>query len=238
MARNYREIATQLEASLGLNAPPLAITFSKSAPAGVPHYEVPMPAPTPDGRTGPVSAGCVFWMKATDRTFTTNAADHANCSIGSFTHGFKTLEEAAKGADIAAMVECNWVSPEGFPLITHIKEKPGAVTYGPLSQATDPDVVFLRVNPKQAMVLVDGLQGVRFEGKPQCHIIPIAKELNQVAISFGCMASRVRTGMPNGEMTLAIPIGRIEEVIAALQKSAPAEYAVAGYASDDAKRFA
>lgn len=39
-----------------------------------------MPAPTPDGRTGKVSAGCVFWMKATERAFTTVPEDHGNCN--------------------------------------------------------------------------------------------------------------------------------------------------------------
>ena len=56
-------------------------------------FDEPMPAPLPDGRTGRVPAGCVFWMKAADRTFGTVAEDHGNCSVGSLTHGFKTLDE-------------------------------------------------------------------------------------------------------------------------------------------------
>ena len=64
-----------------------------------------MPAPTPDGRTGRVAAGCVFWMHAPERTFSTAPADHANCSVGSYTHGLLSLEEAATHADIGALVE-------------------------------------------------------------------------------------------------------------------------------------
>ena len=64
-----------------------------------------MPEPTPDGRTGRVAAGCVFWMHATERTFTTAPADHANCSVGSYTHGLLSLEEAATKTDVGDLVE-------------------------------------------------------------------------------------------------------------------------------------
>ena len=65
--QDYQALDTELRALLTLQAPPLAITFSAEAPSDVPPYEGAMPAPTPDGRTGKVSAGCVFWMKATER---------------------------------------------------------------------------------------------------------------------------------------------------------------------------
>ncbi|MCG6900830.1 MAG: DUF169 domain-containing protein [Gammaproteobacteria bacterium] len=44
-------------------------------------------------------------------------------------------------------------------------------------------------------------------------MIAIAKELQEIAISVGCMLSRVRTGMPNTEMTCAIPGARLAEVV-------------------------
>ena len=56
-------------------------------------------------------------MKATERTFATDAADHANCSVGSLTHGFRTLEEVAGNEDVAALVGAEWVSPDMFPQI-------------------------------------------------------------------------------------------------------------------------
>lgn len=66
-----------------------------------PAFDAPMPESMPDGRTGKVPAGCVFWMKATDRSFTTAPEDHANCSVGSLTHGLLSLQEAAGRADVA-----------------------------------------------------------------------------------------------------------------------------------------
>jgi uncharacterized protein (DUF169 family) len=197
-----------------------------------------MPAPTTDGRTGKVSAGCVFWMKAVDRTFHTCAEDHGNCSVGSLTHGFITLDVAAKRADVKALVEACWVTPEVFPHIPVVKQRPKCVVYGPLSDTRiDPDVVFVRLNGKQAMVLHDALPDLRFEGKPQCHIIPIAKEQGQVTLSVGCMLSRVRTGMPNTEVTCAIPGSKLEEIVSKLKTTCGADKAVAAYAAEDARRF-
>ena len=65
--------------------------------------------------------------------------------------------------------------------------------------------MFLRLNGKQLMVLSDAMPGLRIEGKPQCHIVAIAKEQGEIAASVGCALSRVRTGMPPTEMTCAIP---------------------------------
>ncbi len=235
---DFRGLAAELSYILGLQSPPLAISFTASPPPGLARYAGDMPAPTPDGRTGKVPAGCVFWMKAENRSFATLAEDHANCSVGSLTHGFKTLEEAAVNSDVAALVEAGWVTAEVFPQIPVVKERPGAVTYGPLHECVvAPDVVFLRVNAKQVMVLSDALPDLRFEGKPQCHIIAIAKEQQQVAVSVGCMLSRVRTGMPNTEMTCAIPAARLQEVVRRLGGACGADKAVAAYASEDSRRF-
>ena len=46
----------------------------------------------------------MFWMKAEGRSFSTVAEDHANCSVGSVTHGFRTLEEVGDKDDVGALV--------------------------------------------------------------------------------------------------------------------------------------
>jgi uncharacterized protein (DUF169 family) len=236
--RDYPALASALAALLKLQSPPLAITFSDSAPPGVQPFEADIPTPTADGRTGKVSAGCVFWMRATQRTFMTLPEDHGNCSVGSLTHGLKTLEEAAVGADVAALLESGWVTKDIFPQIPAVKQRPDYVTYGPLAETpVEPDVVFLRLNAKQAMILSDAIPELRFEGKPQCHIIPLAKENNEVAISVGCMLSRVRTGMGNNEMTCALPAWRLSDVIERLEATCATDNTVAQYASEDARRF-
>lgn len=239
VTQDWPTLAATLSSLLSLDVPPLAITFSNTAPEGVPTYPGTMPSPAPDGRTGKVPAGCVFWMQATDRTFTTVPEDHGNCSVGSVTHGLKTLDEVAGNADVAALLECGWVTMEVVPQIPVIRQRSAYITYGPLPETTvDPDVVLLRINARQVMILHDALPHMRLEGKPQCHIIAIAKEHNEVAASVGCMLSRVRTGMPNHQMTCALPAPRLSEIVSRLQATCQADTAVAAYAVQDSKRFA
>jgi uncharacterized protein (DUF169 family) len=235
----WSQLASELGSALHLASPPIAITFSAAPPPDVAAADDPMPEPMPDGRTGRVPAGCVFWIKAAEKTFSTVAADHGNCSVGSLTHGFKTLDEVAGNSDVAALLETGWVTMDVVPLIPVVRERPGAVTYGPLAETTvDPDVVLLRVNGRQLMVLSDAIPGLRIEGKPQCHIVAIAKEEGEPAASVGCALSRVRTGMPPTEMTCAIPAERLPDVVAAIRRNAVADTEVAKYAAEDAKRFA
>lgn len=238
MTSDWKLLALDLSTLLHLQTPPLSVVFTDERIDGVSMFNSPMPPAADDGRTGRVPAGCVFWTEAIKATFTTVGEDHANCSVGSMTHGFKTLEEVAGNSDVAALLESGWVTLEVVPQIPVVRQRAKYVTYGPLEDTSaDPDVVFLRINAKQAMVMSDAIPGLRFEGKPQCHIIPMAKEDNLVAISVGCMLSRVRTGIPNTEMTCAIPARRLEEVVGLLKTTVAADNAVAVYASKDAARF-
>ena len=67
------------------------------------------------------------------------------------------------------------------------------------------------------MLVNDAWPELRFEGKPQCHIIPIAqKDGGDVAVSSGCMLSRVRTGMSNNEVTCALPAAKLGDLVAAV----------------------
>jgi len=236
---DWSHLANELRDALVLATPPIAITFHDDAPAGIDAFDAPMPAPMDDGRTGRVPAGCVFWNHALDRTFSTVAADHANCSVGSVTHGFRTLDEVAGNSDIATLLDAGWVTMDVVPQIPTVHTRPGSVTYGPLAATpVDPDVVLLRVNGKQLMVLTDALPGLRIESKPQCHVVAVAKEAGEVAASVGCALSRVRTGMAATDMTCAIPGKRFAEVVDAVVATAAADTRVARYAAQDAKRFA
>jgi uncharacterized protein (DUF169 family) len=233
-----QQLAEELTSALALQHQPLAISFTQAPVPGVEPFAEAMPEPTEDGRSGRVPAGCVFWMKAAERTFSTVAEDHGNCSVGSVTHGFKTLEEVGNLSDVGALVGAGWVAPEMFPQIPVVAERFRYVTYGPLKDSPRlPDVVFLRINAKQAMTLSDAIPGLRFEGKPQCHIVAIAKEQETVAVSVGCMLSRVRTGLPNSEMTCAIPGSRLAEVTQMIKTTAVIDGTVANYASEDSRRF-
>ena len=228
-----------LQELLGLAVPPVAIAFISHVPAGIERIQRTVPPRTADGRTGAVAASCVFWIEGTQGVFATEAEDHGNCSVGSLTHGFKTMEEIAQNADVAALCETGWVTPEAVAKVAVVREKPTSIVYGPLrDMPVEPSVILLRLNGKQQMLLHDAWPSLRFEGKPQCHIIPIAKESGEIALSVGCMLSRVRTGMSNNEVTCAIPESRVSELIERLRAARVADNAVAAYAAEDSRRFA
>jgi uncharacterized protein (DUF169 family) len=235
---DWSSVAGELTSLLRLDAPPIGITFSSAPPDGVDAFDEPIPDATPDGRTGRVPAGCVFWMKGAERTFTTVPEDHGNCSVGSLTHGLIDLATAAGRADVAALVDAGWVTEDVFPQIPVMAERPSHITYGPLaSTPVDPSVVFLRVDAKQLMTISDAVPGLRVEGKPQCHIVPLAAQHGEIAASVGCALSRVRTGMKPHEMTCAIPAVRAEEFVEALRRTVAADSTVATYAGEDKRRF-
>ena len=238
LTHNWEELANRFKHALGLSHAPIAITFSQEAPAGVPFYEGDVPAPSEDGRTGKVTAGCVFWIKSQDRTFTTKADDHFNCSVGSVTHGLKTLNEVMGNEDVAGLLESTWDKPEEAMQLPVVKTRHQFITYGPVSQTPiDPDVILLRLSAYQGMVLHDSFGDMPIVGKPQCHIVPLAKEQNQIAMSTGCTLSRIRTGMSPDEMTCAIPAGRFPEVVEKLETRQRANAHVASYANADGRRF-
>jgi uncharacterized protein (DUF169 family) len=234
---SWPELADRLTRALHPLAAPVAITFLESESADIPAFDLPMPEPTADGRTGRVAAGCVFWMHAPERTFSTVAADHANCSVGSYTHGLLSLEEAATRADIGALVESGWVTPDVFPTIPAVTKRPAAIVYGPLAESQDPSVILLRLNAQAMMVMTDALPDLRIEGKPQCHIIAVAQEHNRVAASVGCALSRARTGMGAHAMTCAIPAALAADVTDRVERASGVDGVVARYAAQDAQRF-
>jgi uncharacterized protein (DUF169 family) len=87
------------------------------------------------------------------------------------------------------------------------------------------------------MVISDAIPNLRIEGKPQCHIVAVAKEQGVPVVSVGCALSRARTGMRPEEMTCAFPAGGFAEVVGQVEAAAGTDSAVAKYGADDARRF-
>lgn len=241
MNRNavWSNLADRLTAALRPIAVPIGIAFvPQGAASDTPRFDATYPPSNESGRTGAVSAGCVFWMKAVDRMFSTIAGDHANCSVGSYTHGLITLAEAAPRDDVVAALESGWVNESAVSSLPHVFDRPAQVVYGPLARfETDPDVVLVRINALALMILKDAFPSLRFQGKPQCHIIAIAKENGEIAVSVGCALSRARTGMRSEELTCALPASRLAELVPIIEAAADLDRAMASYAGNDAQRF-
>jgi uncharacterized protein (DUF169 family) len=241
VASSWADLAERLSGALHLSIPPIFMSFADRRPDGVHQFAAPMSEPAADGRRGRVPASCVFWVEAAreEAAFSTEAEDHGNCSVGRFTHGFASLDEVAGNDDVAALLSSGWVTPEMIPAIPSVRERPAAIAYGRLEAVpagVSPDVVMLRVNGRQMMVLSDSIPGLRIEGKPQCHIVAVAKE-GEPAASVGCALSRARTGMRAEEMTCALPAAGLEHVVEAIEQTAATDSVVAKYAADDARRF-
>jgi len=236
-AQDLSDLAHRLTIALRLEAAPIAIAFSNRA-GDAPPFGVTSPPPNEAGRTGAVPAGCVFWMKATDRTFSTSASDHANCSVGSYTHGLIDLATAATRDDVTAVLAAGWVDEAAVTGLPHVRSRPESITYGPLAECSAwPDVVLVRVDGLGLMGLQGAIRDLRVEGRPQCHIVALAKEEGAVAASVGCALSRARTRMPPEQMTCAIPGSRLREVVGRLESTVALDRTMANYAAGDAKRF-
>ena len=237
---DWRGLGARLTDVLHLQSAPVGIAFGSAPPPGIAPFDAPMSEPADDGRTGRVAAGCVFWIHGAERAFSTLAEDHGNCSVGRVTHGFATLADVAGNADVATLLGSGWVSAEAVGGIPSVSTRPGSITYAPLTETPegiDPDVVLLRVNGRQMMVLSDALPELRIEGKPQCHVVALAKEQQIPAASVGCALSRARTGMTSEEMTCALPAGQLAEIVDLVTTAAEIDTAVARYAANDARRF-
>ncbi|MEX1126280.1 MAG: DUF169 domain-containing protein, partial [Acidimicrobiia bacterium] len=124
-----------------------------------------------------------------------------------------------------------------FSGVAALSRRPKGVRYGPLSEAKSvPDVVLLRVTPRQMMEINDSVD-VEWSGKPQCQILPRAADHGVIAASMGCALSRARTGMSDDELTVAVPAGRVTELVEALRDVCRADDMVVSYAEADLARF-
>jgi uncharacterized protein (DUF169 family) len=206
---------------LDLAHPPVAVTFHEQEP---PEHQRTRPGPEP--------AGCCFWAKAEHHRLDTTAADHAHCSVGSYTHGPISLEEAAADQDTAALVGTGWVTPADLANAPRVATRPAAITYEPFAEAEDADVVLVRLTASSLMSLQGACPELSVVTKPQCQIVPLALQ-GTIAVSPGCAVSRVRTGLPAGELTCALPAREVAGIVARLTRSMAADAAVSAYADAD-----
>jgi len=193
----------QLQALLGLRWPPIAVGFQASVPANLPGVEA----------AGP--SGCTYWRLAAEgKAFYTEAADHYNCPIGSYTHGIDLPPDKAQELEglVGTMIGLEYIRQEEIPAIPRRGAPFGVALYAPLSGAAfDADVVLVRGNARQMMLIAEaagaaGLSGGgALMGRPTCAMIPAAMQGGCVTTSLGCIGNRVYTGLEDDEFYAAIP---------------------------------
>jgi uncharacterized protein (DUF169 family) len=220
------ELADRLTDLLMLAHPPVAVSFRKRTPSADAEAVAMQPA------------GCCYWAPAQKGRLSTQPSDHANCSVGSYTHGLIDLEAAAAGDDTAALLKSGWVEESDLANAPHLPFRPEIICYEPLAQANQIDVVLLHLSPGALMTLQGACPQIRLVTKPQCQIIPLAYA-GEIVVSPGCAVSRARTNLPAGELTCAFHGSALPEIVGRLERSAAADYAVAEYAvANDRQYFA
>ncbi|MCI0461763.1 MAG: DUF169 domain-containing protein [Gemmataceae bacterium] len=203
--------ATQLQTLLDLESSPIAVTFQATAPPNVPHADSPGPS------------SCTYWQRAAQgQTFYTEATDHYNCPIGAYTHGVDlppAQMQELQGV-VTTMVSLGYIRPEEVPGIPRRKEPFGVAVYAPLGQATsEPDVVLVRGNARQVMLLEEAAQAAgvggssTLMGRPTCAALAAAMSSGRAVASLGCIGNRVYTDLGDDELYFAVPGKHLSAVV-------------------------
>ena len=201
--------AEQLNASLELSLPPIAVSLVDAVPDGVAQYD------------GSVPAGCVFWQEAAKRTFATSAGHHALCSIGIHTMNLSDAPDSQPGelqAALEAMTGLDYVRAEEVAAIPVVRREVKHALYGPLGEfPAEPDVVLLFANARQGLVLSEAMARVDggvppAMGRPACAALPQAVNNGVAAMSLGCCGARAYLDAMSDDTALwALPGSRLGE---------------------------
>jgi uncharacterized protein (DUF169 family) len=203
----YAKLATTLAASLDLQQPPIAISFTDTVPAGA------------KANSERVPAGCRFWQDGATATFATTAADHNLCAIGVYTHNLQSSR--AQQTDLMdalkVFADLEYVRSEDLALIPVLASQPRHVVYAPLaSSPLPPDVVLLFVNANQTLILSEATQQVENQsapamGRPACAIVPQVMNTGRAALSLGCCGARAYLDVLTDDTAIfAIPGAKLE----------------------------
>jgi uncharacterized protein (DUF169 family) len=188
---------------LNLSSSPVAISFVDAPPEGVRRIAFGEPA------------GCGYWRRAAaGEIFYTVPDDHKGCPVGAHTHNvpLSPMDREQLMGMIDTMVGLQYLTMADVAAIPTRKAALQVAVYAPLDAApVAPDVVLVRGNARQLMLLAEAAQaaGVAGEGatlgRPTCSVLPQALNTTRTAASFGCVGNRVYTGAPDHEAYFAIP---------------------------------
>lgn len=193
---------------LRLAAPPVAISFVDAPPDGVPHVAAVEPA------------GCGYWRRAAaGEVFFTVADDHKRCPVGAHTHNvpLSAAEQEELTGLVETMVSLSYLRMEEVPQIPTRRTPFQVAVYATLDAAPlPPDVVLVRGNARQLMLLSEAAQAAGVAGsaatmgRPTCAVLPQAINEDRTAASFGCAGNRVYTGAGESDAYFAIPGSQLD----------------------------
>jgi uncharacterized protein (DUF169 family) len=212
---DYTFLAGRFSDLLSLKYPPVAISFQATAPSMINRIDVPAPS------------GCVYWRLAAEgKTFYTTAPDHYECAIGAYINNVDLPPDKVTDLEVMVkeMVNLQYISNEEVGNLPRMVNSFGVAIYSPLSDtAFDPDIILLRGNAKQIMLMAEAARATNLSdgggvmGRPACSMIPAVLKSARFTISLGCIGNRVYTMLGDDELYCSLPSEGIDEVLKQLE---------------------
>ena len=203
MSDHLKQLASEITQSLGLAESPIQISYLDHPPAGVPLH----PGGSP--------SVCTFFSEGRSRSFYVDIPGHEACEIGAFVLGIPPEGELGQRlmTTVGMMQKEGYLAPGEEGKIPRNSAAPRYVAYGPLgSLPMPPTNVLLFAKPRSAMLAMEAsTQAVPVNGRPMCAVVPTLNHGAPVAVSIGCIGSRIYTQMGDDAMVVGIRGDFLEE---------------------------
>lgn len=210
MHEDLARIAEQLTHDLGLDRPPVQISYLEAPPVGVPEHP------------GGVPSVCTFFAFGTRSAFYAGLPKHEDCEIGAFVLGIPPQGPVGERlmASIGEMQKQGYLNRGEEARVPHNPTPPRFVAYGPLGTLPVlPTGVLLFANVRGAMLAAEAAGAgegadawpVPVHGRPMCAIVPILNQGAPVAVSLGCTGSRIYTDLGIDRMIVGVRGDRLAQ---------------------------
>jgi len=218
MAADLRTIASTLTADLELDRPPVQISYLDAPPTGVAQHP------------GGAPSVCTFFAEGQTKPFYASLGEHEACEIGAFVLGVAPEGELGTRlmSTVGMMQKEGYLAPGEEAKIPRNPRAPKFVAYGPLgSLPSPPTSVLIFARPKSAMFAMEAAGGpVPMNGRPMCAVVPTLNHGAPVAVSIGCIGSRIFTQMGDDRMVVGVRGDHLEQFAATVHRIRQANAAV------------
>ncbi len=218
MSPDLLALAQQLTADLDLDRPPVQISYLEAPPNGVARHP------------GGAPSVCTFFAEGTRGPFYADLAEHEACEVGAFVLGVAPAGDLGTRlmGTVGMFQKAGYLAPGEEASIPRNATPPKFVAYGPLGTLPSaPTSVLMFARPRSAMFLLEAAHGaVPMNGRPMCAIVPTLNRGAPVAMSIGCIGSRIYTEMGDERMVLGVRGDHLEGFAKDLRRVREANSAV------------
>lgn len=196
MPEDLGALGRELSERLELDRPPVQISYLEERPRGVLEHP------------GGVPSVCTFFAEGQERAFFAGIPAHEDCEVGAFVLGIPpagSLGERLQST-LGLMQKEGYLAPGEEARIPHNARPPKFVAYGPLgSLPMAPTGVLAFARPKSVMLALEAAETrTPILGRPMCSIMPTLQAGAPLAVSAGCIGSRIYTSMGDDRMMLGL----------------------------------